>query len=117
MRKALVPAFLLVLGAVILGATVFREQLVQAATPFQNVVVTNTSTNPIPVQQQGSSSVTGTVGIDPTKNAVKLDPGGNTVNLGSTDSGHLANIDSAASRLSFDGNGNLKTAAQVAPPS
>jgi hypothetical protein len=50
-------------------------------------------------------------------NAVKLDPGGNTVNLGSTDSGHLANIDSAASRLSFDGNGNLKTAARVAPPS
>jgi hypothetical protein len=42
-----------------LGATVFCEQLVQAATPFQNVVVTNTSTNPIPVQQQGSSSVTG----------------------------------------------------------
>jgi hypothetical protein len=96
MRKALIPAFLLVLGAVILGSTVFREQLVHAATtPFQQVVVQNTSTNPVPVQQVGTSTtnVSGTVGIDPSKNTVKLDPNSNTVSLDSTDSQNLANVD------------------------
>src|SRR3954471_11033785 len=80
MRKALIPAFLLVVAAIVLGSTVFREQVGSAATtPFQNVVVQNTSTNPIPVQQVGTSttSVTGTVGIDPSKNTVKLDSNGN----------------------------------------
>ena len=82
MRKALIPAFLLVVAAIVLGSTVFREQVVNAATtPFQNVVVTNTSTNPVPVKQIGTSttSVTGTVGIDPSKNTVKLGSDGNTV--------------------------------------
>ena len=104
MRKALIPAFLLVLGAVVLGSTVFREQLVNAATtPFQQVVVQNTSTNPVPVQQVGTSttSVTGTVGIN---------PGQNTVSLDSTDSAHLANIENALAQLKFDGSGNLETA-------
>jgi len=74
-RKALIPALLLVLGAVVLGSTVFREQIARAAaTPFQNVVVTNTNTNPVQVQQVGTSttSVTGTVGIDPSKNTVQV---------------------------------------------
>ncbi|HEY2740859.1 MAG TPA: hypothetical protein VGI69_01610 [Gaiellaceae bacterium] len=95
MRKALIPAFLLVATAIVLGSTVFREQVVNAATtPFQNVVVTNTSTNPIPVQQVGTSttSVSGTVGIDPSKN---------TVNLDSTDSGYLANIEGDLGKLNF----------------
>jgi hypothetical protein len=40
MRKALIPAFLLVAVAIVLGSTVFREQIATAAmTPFQNVVV------------------------------------------------------------------------------
>jgi len=75
MRKALIPAFLLVVAAIVLGSTVFREQIARAATtPFQRVVVQNTSTNPVPVTQVGTSttSVSGTVGIDPTKNTVKM---------------------------------------------
>ena len=111
MRKALIPAFLLVVAAIVLGSTVFREQVVNAATtPFQNVVIQNTSTNPIPVMQVGTSttSVTGTVGIDSSKNTVKLD---------STDSGHLANIESDLGNLKFDGSGNLETTAQTASPS
>jgi hypothetical protein len=119
MRKALIPAFLLVVAAIVLGSTVFREQVVNAATtPFQNVVVQNTSTNPIPVTQVGTSttSVTGTVGIDSSKNTVKLDSSGNTVNLDSTDSGHLANVDSTVSKLKFDSSGNLETTAQTASP-
>lgn len=115
MRKALIPAFLLLLGSVILGGTVFRDQIVQAATPFQNVVVTNTPTNPIPVQQQGSSTITGTVGIDSTQNTVKLDPAHNTVNLGSSDSTALSDIDSTVSKLTFDGQGRVKTSPQPAP--
>jgi len=46
-----------VLGAVVLGSTLFREQVARAASPFTNVIVGNTSTNPVPVQQQGTASV------------------------------------------------------------
>lgn len=128
MRKALIPAFLLVLAAIVLGSTVFREQVVSAATtPFQDVVVTNTSTNPVQVHQVGTSttSVSGTVGIDPSKNTVKLDSnantvkldsGGNTVNLDSTDSNRLASIENTLGNLTFDGSGNLETTAQTASP-
>jgi hypothetical protein len=110
MRKRLIAAFLLVAAAVVLGSTVFREQIVSAATtPFQNVVVTNTNTNPVPVTQVGTSttSVSGTVGIDPSKD---------TVNLDSTDSGHLLNIENDLGNLKFDSSGNLETTAQTASP-
>ena len=119
MRKPLIAALLLVVAAIVLGSTLFREQIVHAATtPFQQVVVQNTSTNPVPVTQVGTSttSVTGTVGIDPGQNTVKLDSNGNTVNLDSTDSGHLANIESDLGNLKFDGSGNLETTAQTASP-
>jgi hypothetical protein len=119
MRKALIPAILLVVAAIVLGSTVFREQIAHAATtPFQQVVVQNTSTDPVPVTQVGTSttSVSGTVGIDPSENTVKLDSSGNTVNLDSTDSGHLANIESDLGNLKFDGSGNLETTAQTASP-
>ena len=128
MRKALIPAVVLVVAAIVLGSTVFREQIAHAATtPFQNVVVTNTPTNPVQVHQVGTSttSVSGTVGIDPTKNTVgldsgantvKLDSNGNTVNLDSTDTTNLANVESALGNLKFDGSGNLETTAQTASP-
>lgn len=110
MRKALIPAFLLVVTAIVLGSTVFREQVVKAATtPFQNVVVQNTSTNPIPVTQVGTSTtnVSGTVGIDSNKN---------TVNLDSTDATNLANVVSDLGNLKFDGSGNLETTAPTSSP-
>jgi hypothetical protein len=128
MRKPLIAALLLVVAAIVLGSTLFREQIVHAATtPFQQVVVQNTSTNPVPVTQVGTSttSVTGTVGIDPNKNTVgldsgantvKLDSSGNTVNLDSTDAANLANVESALGNLNFDGSGNLETTAQTASP-
>ena len=128
MHKRLIAAFLLVVAAIALGSTLFREQIVSAATtPFQNVVVQNTNTNPIPVQQVGTStaSVSGTVGIDPSKNTVKLDSAGNTVkldsngntvSLDSADSGHLAKIENELGNLKFDSSGNLETTAQTASP-
>jgi hypothetical protein len=119
MRKALIPAFLLVVAAIVLGATVFREQIARAATtPFQQVVVQNTSTNPVPVAQVGTSttSVSGTVGIDSNKNTVKLDANGNTVNLDSTDATNLASVVTDLGGLKFDGSGNLKTTAPTSSP-
>jgi hypothetical protein len=128
MRKALIPASLLVVAAIVLGSTVFREQIAHAATtPFQQVLVQNTSTNPVPVMQIGTSTTSvsgGTVGIDPNQNTVNLGAGntvklgsnGNTVNLDSTDSGHLANIENDLGHLQFDGSGNLETTAQTASP-
>jgi hypothetical protein len=119
MRKALIPAFLLLVAAIVLGSTVFREQIAHAATtPFQQVVVQNTSTNPVPVTQVGTSttSVSGTVGIDPSKNTVKLDSNGNTVNLDSSDAANLASLVSDPRTLKFDGSGTLETTAQTASP-
>jgi hypothetical protein len=119
MRKALIPAFLLILGAVVLGSTVFREQVAQAADPFlPHVFVANGSTNPVPVQQVGTSttSVSGTVGLDPSHNTVKLDSGGNTVNLDSTDATNLANVEGDLNNLKFDNSGNLETSAQTTAP-
>jgi hypothetical protein len=120
MRKPLIPALLLVVTAIVLGSTVFREQIAHAATtPFQQVLVQNTSTNPVPVTQVGTSttSVTGTVGIDSSKNTVKLDSNAtNTVNLDSTDANNLASVESDLGNLKFDGSGNLETTAQTASP-
>jgi hypothetical protein len=47
MRKAIFVAFLLILGSVVLGATVLREPIAWAATPFQNVIVSNDASNPV----------------------------------------------------------------------
>jgi hypothetical protein len=100
MRKALLAAVLLAIAALALGATVFGGQDVSAATPtsttpFQQVLVQNTSTNPVQVQQVGTSStsVSGTVGIDPGKNTVSLDST-DSANLAAV-AGHLKNIEAA----------------------
>jgi hypothetical protein len=52
MRKALIPTFLLLLGSVVLGATVFRNDIAQATGLAQAVTIDNTSANPVPVQEQ-----------------------------------------------------------------
>jgi hypothetical protein len=52
MRKALIPAFLLLLGSTILGATVLREPLAHAAAPIASVFVTNDASSPVPVREQ-----------------------------------------------------------------
>src|SRR5262249_8122460 len=62
MRRALIPAFLLLLGSTVLGATVCREDIAHAtglAPSPSNVVVTNTSTNPVPVTEQNTDSDVG----------------------------------------------------------
>jgi hypothetical protein len=56
MRKAVIPAFLLVLGAVVLSVTVFGEPIAGASIPFSNVIVGNTTTNPVPVDVQNTDA-------------------------------------------------------------
>lgn len=56
MRRGLLLAALLVAVSAILGATVLREPIAVAASPFTNVIVGNTADKPVPV--------TGTVAID-----------------------------------------------------
>ena len=50
MRKAVFVAFLLVLGSVLLGATVLREPIAWAASPFQQVIVANDASAPVPTK-------------------------------------------------------------------
>jgi len=130
MRKALIPAFLLVLGSMVLGATVLREPIAHATSPFQPVIVGNDTAHPVPTREQnldagGNVKVheQGTADVNVTNSAlqisgtpaVKIDPSGNTVNLGSTDSGkldtantHLSNIETSVGHLQFNGSGALK---------
>jgi hypothetical protein len=51
-------ALLVLLLSAVLGATVLREPIAYAATPFQSVLVANTADNPVPVKLQGSADVT-----------------------------------------------------------
>jgi hypothetical protein len=54
MRKALILAVALVLGSTVLGATVLREPIANAASPFMNVIIGNDTTNPVPVKEQAT---------------------------------------------------------------
>lgn len=52
MRKTLILVVVAGVVAAALGATVLREPIAQAASPFTNVIIGNTSTNPVPVTEQ-----------------------------------------------------------------
>ena len=54
--KVGVGVVVLLLSAV-LGATVLREPIATAASPFQSVIIGNTAAQPVPVQQQGAADV------------------------------------------------------------
>ncbi|MEO5965182.1 MAG: hypothetical protein ABIR11_06930 [Candidatus Limnocylindrales bacterium] len=91
-----------------------------AITPFQQVVIVNTASNPIPISGTISGSVN--VGNFPANQNVNVtnlpatQAVSGTVSLGTTDGTHLANIDGATGKLTFDGTGNLKTASTPAGP-
>jgi hypothetical protein len=112
MRRILVIAALLGVG-VLLGATGLGGTIADAATPFTNVIIGNTSTNPVPVTEQNLDS--GNVRVHEEGTATVA----GTVSLGSADSNNLdaaatnlSRIDAAASKLAFDGSGNLKVSSQ-----
>ena len=55
--RLLAVVLLLSLTAVVLGATVFREQVAAAAPGIQDVFVTNSTREPVPVHEQGTADV------------------------------------------------------------
>jgi hypothetical protein len=52
MKKAVIPAFMLLLGSAVLGATVFHQPLAEAAAPIASVFVTNDASSPVPIREQ-----------------------------------------------------------------
>jgi hypothetical protein len=57
MNRRLIVVVLFVLTSVVLGATVFREQVGSAAPGIQDVFVTNSTREPVPVHEQGTADV------------------------------------------------------------
>ena len=56
-KKAAIGAVLLLVVSAVLGATVLREPIAIAASPFTNVIVANTNDNPVPTRQTGTANV------------------------------------------------------------
>lgn len=67
MRRLIAFATLALLIGLVLGGTVFRNDIAQATALAQAVTVANTSANPVPVHEQGTADVTvnGTVAVAP----------------------------------------------------
>ena len=58
MRRVLLAAVLLLITSLVLGATVFRAPLANAASNVPSFFVANDSNNPVPVRVQGPVAVT-----------------------------------------------------------
>jgi hypothetical protein len=80
---------------------VFEEPLANAAAKAQDVFINNDVSHPVPVKEvntdangnikvreQGVASITGTVGLDPTRNTVKIDASSETPVASSLYAGH-----------------------------
>jgi hypothetical protein len=108
MRKLLVVAVLLV-GSAALGATVLREPLAEAASPFTNVIVSNPATNPVPVAEQnvdGSGNVKvheqGTANVNVTNGSLAAAQSG-TWNVGLSGTPGVTSADSTTLVGSYTG--------------
>jgi hypothetical protein len=71
-QRALIGAIGLVLVGVVLGATVFRSDIAQATGLAQSVTVNNTSSNPVPVHEQGTANVSVVDNHEPFQRALNL---------------------------------------------
>jgi hypothetical protein len=58
MRKVILGSIVLTLTSAALGATVFRAPIAAAASPFTNVIIGNTASNPVPVSVLAPTPVT-----------------------------------------------------------
>ncbi len=95
MRKAVVLGVLVFCGSAVLGATVLRQPLAEAASPFTAVIIGNTSSNPVPVKDQN------------------LDGNGNLkVHEQGTASVNVANASLPVREQNVDADGNLKVREQ-----
>jgi hypothetical protein len=75
MRRVLVVALLLSVTSLVLGATVLREPFAWAAAPFQNVIVTNDTANPVPVAVGNLPAVQNVAVTNETANPVPVTVG------------------------------------------
>jgi hypothetical protein len=122
-RRAIFWAFLLLLGSLVLGATVFHDQIANAVASAP-VTETNVDANGfIRVHEQGTANVTGTFNLSQAANTVKIDSSANTVALSSVDrdkldgaNTHLSHIENATGKFNFDPDGNLKTSSLPPAP-
>jgi len=102
MRRRAGLAVLIILAGMVLGATMFREQVAQAAAAVLKVQVVNTSTSPVPVHEQGTANVNVT---NPTGSPVPVASQGTTdvnVTNGSLAIGPPAPVTSGGQRLQVD---------------
>jgi hypothetical protein len=115
MKKALVSALLLVVGSVLLGATVLQEPLAQAAAPIASVFVTNDASTPVPVREQNLDAnrnikvhEQGTADVNVTNSSLPMAPpqpitgGGGSVTLATCPDDHFpGTITASAFRISW----------------
>jgi hypothetical protein len=102
MRRRAGLAVLIVLAGMVLGATVFREQVAQAALAALNVKIVNPPTSPVPVHEQGTANVNVT---NPASSPVPVAPQGTqnvNVTNGSLTVGAPAAVTSGGQRLQVD---------------
>jgi hypothetical protein len=90
MRRAVLAGVLLVLCSLVLGATVFREQVAQAAQAILPVKVVNDSSEPVPVSQQGTANVNVTNSSLSVALPAPVTGGGQRLTV---DAGQTANVD------------------------
>jgi hypothetical protein len=95
MKRALLASTLLLLCSAALGATVFREQVAQAAQAILPVRVTNAADEPVPVREQGTVDVN-------VSESTPLVGGGYAMTLGSSerDVGFTATATALSIRMS-----------------
>jgi hypothetical protein len=102
MRRRAGLAVLIILAGMVMGATVFREQVAQAALAVLSVKVVNPSTSPVPVHEQGTANVNVT---NPATSPVPVAPQGTqnvNVTNGSLTVGAPAAVTSGGQRLQVD---------------
>jgi hypothetical protein len=117
MRKTMAAAVFMLLGGVLLGGTVFRDQVAHAAQAVLQVNVVNPTTSPVPVRQQGTTDVNVTNGSlavngpgPVTSGGQRLQaPAGTDVGLGAsqTASAIVVQFRNGASELIFRSNNTI----------
>jgi len=71
-RKKVGLGIAVLVVSAVLGATVLREPIATAASPFQSVIIANSDTQPVPVKQQGSIALTGTANVNVTNSSLRV---------------------------------------------
>ena len=99
MRKGALAGLLLIVGGALLGATVLHEPIATAASPFTNVIIGNTSENPVPVAVQNADG--GTVRVHEQGTAAVHEQGTADVNVtnGSIPVTGTVNVGNGAQRV------------------